>query len=240
MVLNKKLLQSVILFFILLINTTFVRGERFLSPEKLTKIKAKYGQKAYDRVEQWLKLLNSPQDVSDLEKLKRVNNFFNKVRFISDIKHWKQQDYWATPLEMLITDGGDCEDFSVAKYFSLRELGVSMDKLRLTYVKALKLNQAHMVLSYFPEKNAEPLILDNLIDEIKPASARTDLQPVYSFNGEDLWLSKERSEGKWIGIGKSSRISVWNDLLKKYSDEMIQTTQKPAKLKPQGEKNESL
>ena len=125
---------------------------------------------------------------------------------------------------MLITNGGDCEDFSVAKYFSLREMGMSMDKLRLTYVKALSINQAHMVLGYFSDKNAEPLIMDNLDAEIRPASERKDLLPVYSFNGEDLWLSKDKSTHKWVGAGKSTRMSLWQNLLKKYSDEMIQAT----------------
>ena len=202
-----------------------VSAEQFLSPEKMDTIKKRYGQAAYDRVQQWMKLLNQKKLTSDTDKLKQVNDFFNKVRFVSDIEHWKKQDYWATPLEMLITNGGDCEDFSVAKYFSLREMGMSMDKLRLTYVKALSINQAHMVLSYFPDKNAEPLILDNFDTDIKPASERKDLFPVYSFNGEDLWLSKDKSTQKWVGAGKSARMSLWQNLLKKYSDEMIQATE---------------
>ncbi|MDM8349520.1 transglutaminase-like cysteine peptidase [Pseudomonas sp. sp1636] len=55
---------------------------------------------------------------------------------------WGERDYWATPIEALVKGAADCEDYSLAKYFSLRQLGVPTGKLRLTYVKALKLNQA--------------------------------------------------------------------------------------------------
>ena len=129
---------------------------------------------------------------------------------MDDIDLWKQKDYWATPLEMLSIGGGDCEDYSIAKYFTLKELGVDEDKLRITYVKAKELNQAHMVLTYFETKRSIPLVLDNLIIEIKPASQRPDLTPVYSFNGTGLWLAKSRGEGQ--RVGESSRLSLWQDL----------------------------
>ena len=103
------------------------------------------------------------------------------MRFVSDDQHWGRADYWATPVEFLATGAGDCEDFSLAKYFTLKALGVPLERMRLTYAKAVKLNQAHMVVAYFATPDAEPLILDNLISDIKPASQRTDLVPVYSF-----------------------------------------------------------
>jgi len=140
-----------------------------------------------------------------------VNDFFNQVRFISDEKHWKSTDYWATPVEFLSTNGGDCEDFSIAKYITLRELGVPDERLRITYVKALQLNQAHMVLAYYETPDSEPLILDNLMASIRPASKRPDLLPVYSFNGNDLWMSKLRGRGQVIR-GGSQRINLWRDL----------------------------
>ncbi len=190
-----------------------------LSKENYQQIKEFYGDSASKRVKDWMKLLQEAKELPEPEKLQQVNQFFNQLEFVSDEEHWHKQDYWATPLEMLVTNGGDCEDFSVAKYFSLRELKVDMSKLRLTYVKALELNQAHMVLSYFPDEQAEPLVLDNLIDTIEPASKRSDLQPFYSFNGEDLWLSKERARGQWVG--KSSRISLWQDLLTRFSEQLV-------------------
>ena len=159
----------------------------------------------------WQKLINTDDSNTDLEKMEKVNKFFNRIEFIADAIHWKKNDYWATPVEFLATNGGDCEDFSLAKYFSLKAMGVEEKKLNMTYVKALKLNQAHMVVTYYPKPGAEPLVLDNLISEIKPASKRQDLLPVYSFNGKGLWLAKARGKGQ--RIGGSERLKRWQDLL---------------------------
>jgi len=94
---------------------------------------------------------------------------------------------------------------------------VNEDKLRITYVKAINLDQAHMVLTYFENKRAIPLVLDNLINEIKPANRRQDLIPVYSFNGTGLWLAKSRGEGQ--RVGDASRLSLWEDLAARMRDE---------------------
>jgi len=143
-----------------------------------------------------------------------VNDFFNaNVQFISDLALWGKEDYWATPIEMLSVGAGDCEDYSIAKYFTLKQLGVDEAKLRLTYVKAVEIGQAHMVLTYFENKRSVPLVLDNLITDIKPATQRKDLVPVYSFNGTGLWLAKARGEGQ--RVGDSSRLSLWEDLEKR-------------------------
>lgn len=109
------------------------------------------------------------------------------------------------------SNGGDCEDFTIAKYFSLLELGIPDSKMRLIYVKAIELNQFHMVLAYYPTPSSEPLILDNINPEIVRASKRSDLLPIYSFNGTNLWLMKS-SAGTGELAGKASRLSLWNDL----------------------------
>lgn len=132
------------------------------------------------------------------------------MQFLDDIEIWGKDDYWATPLEFLGAGAGDCEEFSIAKYMSLRELGVNDEKLRLIYVKALTLNQFHMVLAYYPTPNAVPLLLDNLSPDILQASQRPDLQPIYSFNGNKLWLMKQRGQGQLVG--DTSQIKHWQSL----------------------------
>ncbi len=182
----------------------------------LKQVRERFGDDASERILAWQRLVRENQALSKDEKLIRVNRFFNQVRFISDQEHWNREDYWATPLEMLATNGADCEDYSIAKYFTLRELGIADEQLKITYVKALQLNQAHMVLAYYPEPGAEPLILDNLINDILPASERPDLAPVYSFNGEGLWLSKLSSqEGK--RIGEASKLKSWQDNITRHN-----------------------
>jgi predicted transglutaminase-like cysteine proteinase len=163
------------------------------------------------RFEQWKSLIDSGSHWPDLKKLTSVNDFVNQLNFVDDIVHWQQEDYWATPLQTLVTKGGDCEDFAIAKYFTLSAMGMNEDKMRLTYVKALTINKAHMVVSYYEQPNDEPLVLDNLNRNILLASQRKDLVPVYSFNGAGLWLAKRDRQEQHID--DSSRITLWQDLL---------------------------
>lgn len=182
-----------------------------ISPQLLAEIEQKHGKEASVRIEQWQKLMQTAKILPEAEKLKRVNDFFNQqINFVDDIYLWGVNDYWATPMEFLLQGAGDCEDFSIAKYFTLIELGIAGEKMRITYVKALELNQAHMVLTYYSTPRAVPIVLDNLIPEIKLAAKRTDLLPVYSFNGAGLWLAKSKGRGK--RVGGSSRISLWTEL----------------------------
>ncbi|WP_250656315.1 transglutaminase-like cysteine peptidase [Alkalimarinus coralli] len=154
-----------------------------LDEQYLSGIEDQYGADARERIERWQAMTSLKDKLRIKRKLSIVNNFFNKSAFKSDIEQWGKEDYWASPVELLSTNSGDCEDYSIAKYFTLKAMGVPAENLRITYVKTVKLNQAHMVLAYYPKPNSEPLILDNMTDKILPASRRTDLVPVYSFNG---------------------------------------------------------
>jgi predicted transglutaminase-like cysteine proteinase len=169
------------------------------------------------RIDAWQNLLTTQKQASELEQLKVVNLFFNKqLRYVEDIDLWHEVDYWATPVQSLLKGAGDCEDYAIAKYFSLRRMGIPAEKLRITYVKALRQNRAHMVLTYYSTPQAQPLVLDSLMDAIKPASQRTDLLPVYAFNGEGLWLTGAGGNKK---VGDTKRLSRWQDLLKKMQAE---------------------
>lgn len=188
------------------------------SEKLLAKIGLKYGGDTELRVRRWQQLIHDDSNLNDAQKLERVNDFFNGARFVNDITQWHQEDYWATPLEFLTEDAGDCEDFSIAKYFTLKEMGLDTRKLRITYVKALSLNQAHMVLAYYASPSAIPVILDNINKRIKPANERSDLQPVYSFNADDLWLARSRNEQ--LKAGKSSQLKNWTQLNKRMEREL--------------------
>ena len=169
------------------------------------------------RIDAWQQLLATQKQIGELEQLNVVNQFFNKqMRYEEDADLWHAVDYWETPIEALWKGAGDCEDYAIAKYFSLRRLGVPSTKLRITYVKAVSLNRAHMVLTYYASPDAMPLVLDSLIDSIKPASQRTDLLPVYSFNAEGLWLPGAKGNKK---VGDTKRLSRWQDVLKKMQAE---------------------
>lgn len=180
-------------------------------------IKKKYGTAAQQRFIAWQKLTNEVSGLSDLDKLKRVNDFFNQnTAFVEDKVQWQKEDYWATPSEFLARGAGDCEDYSIAKYFSLVEMGVDENKLRISYVTAVALNQAHMVLTYYATTDQTPLILDNLMPTILPATQRTDLVPVYSFNGSSLWLARSQASG--TPDSNADRLSIWLDLKKRLTE----------------------
>jgi predicted transglutaminase-like cysteine proteinase len=170
------------------------------------------------RLQAWGQLLQNTGKQSEQQKLDTVNRFFNQqLAFKDDLVVWGQVDYWATPVEALVKGAGDCEDFALAKYFSLRELGVPAERLRITYVKSLKLNQAHMVLSYYINDSSDPLVLDSLTNDIVPATQRRDLLPVYAFNAEGLFLI-DPFTGE-IRRGDPKQLSRWQGVLKKMRGE---------------------
>ncbi|MBV8500225.1 MAG: transglutaminase-like cysteine peptidase [Paucibacter sp.] len=164
-----------------------------------------------------LKLIERASTQDELVRLILVNDFFDQhIRYAEDIDVWGVLDYWASPLEALQKGAGDCEDYAIAKYFTLASAGVPIAKLRMVYVRAMVDGKslAHMVLAYYAQPGAEPLILDNLITEVKPASQRPDLTPQFSFNSEGLWNGQGAPWGN-----PASRISQWRDVLMKVKDE---------------------
>ena len=200
--------------------TVLTAGNFSVDPQVLQQAERKYGRDASHRLTAWEELIARDRSRTDRDKLEKVNRFFNeRIRFESDREVWGVEDYWATPIEFLARGAGDCEDFAIAKYFTLKATGVDDEKLRITYVKALRYNIHHMVLTYYSDPEAEPLVLDNLVDSIDRASKRTDLVPILSFNGSGLWLAKQRGKGKLAG--KSSRLRLWQDLLQKMSENKL-------------------
>lgn len=163
------------------------------------------------RLQHWRQLMNEERAAPEREQLVAVNDFFNGARFVDDRDLWQVADYWATPDEFLLRDAGDCEDFAIAKYFTLKAMGVAPDKLRITYVKVESLQQAHMVLAYYPDPLSAPLILDNLNRHILPATERPDLRPIYSFNAESLWLARSRHEQQ--RAGHPGQLQRWREML---------------------------
>lgn len=174
------------------------------------------------RVDAWRAMLSERKPASDLALLQRVNQFFNQeLRYVEDIDLWRVDDYWATPVEALWRGAGDCEDFAIAKYFSLRQRGMPAEKLLITYVKVLNPERAHMVLTYYPDNDGEPLVLDSLTDTLEPADSRKDLLPVYAFNGEGVWLpdATDATIGSASIAGDIKQLSRWQDVLNKMKAE---------------------
>lgn len=207
-----------------LLGTAGVAAENVVfSPGLLRNVASRWGRDAPERLIDWRDELAkhrarqrgaSPNASETRDDLDDFNDYWNDVRYYTDMQHWRVMDYWATPVETLVSEGADCEDYAIGKYFSLKALGVPVKNLRITYVRALRWNQAHMVLAYYPTVDADPYILDNLSRSVERASDRPDLVPVYSFNDEDLWAAGATEAG-----GKSSQIRLWRDLQDKMAKE---------------------
>jgi len=192
------------------------RGSTAAVSERLIEAYSRrFGAEARERLQGWKRYAAERKGsvLAERELLIDVNQMLNRIKFVDDATHWGEEDYWATPAEAVGSGGADCEDFSIAKYFLLKELGVPISRLRMTYVKAQKLNQAHMVLAYYSRPDAEPLVLDNLEDSVRGASQRPDLIPVYSFNDEEVWVELK---GR---VGSPRQIRNWSALIERLERE---------------------
>jgi len=197
------------LFFLVLV-LQLQGSEPYVDDALLSKIEGKYQLYAKNRFLYLQKTLDELQNASDLQKLNAVNDFFNNVRYATDAKVYNTSDYWATPWEFLGKDMGDCEDYVISKYFALIYLGIDPKKLFFSYVKSIKFNTAHMVLTYFETPRSEPLVLDNYNLKIFPASQRNDLIPIYNFNGESLYKASANGNGKKVDNDKTHK--KWDEL----------------------------
>lgn len=175
-------------------------------------------------IEKWQSLLERIPSLPEKEQLIEVNHFFHRhVNYREDINIWNESDYWATPLQTLTRGQGDCEDYSIGKYVSLLQIGVPNERLRLIYVRARiggpssNVSRPHMVLAYYESPDDEPLILDSLTRDILPASERTDLFPVFSFNSESLWVGGNRASS----TSPTQRLSHWRKVIGRMDGEGI-------------------
>jgi predicted transglutaminase-like cysteine proteinase len=197
------MLSAVVIFI-----TTAVSSEMFYVPnEKLGSYNKLYGVQADKRLTALLELMNRIHASDETTKVREINTFFNRLEYRSDAQVWGKSDYWATRLEFLGKGMGDCEDYAVAKFLTLIQLGVPAEKLFLTYVKAIGWAEtAHMVVSYYPQKGGVPLILDNYNKQIVLATERKDLLPVYSFTANDLYIQKQQGLGKKVNPASTNNL----------------------------------
>lgn len=137
------------------------------------------------KVPEWLQLLASLRGRSSQEQITSVNAFANRFRYVLDLDNYGKTDYWAIPREFL-TLGGDCEDYAIIKYFSLRQLGYPAEAMRIVVVQDGNLRIPHAVLALYARENV--LILDNQIREVIPHSSIAHYIPVFSLNESNWWM----------------------------------------------------
>jgi len=188
------------ILFIVFINIHMLEADELITDAIIKKAEKKYNAFAKNRfLGIQSELLKDLKNASEIKKLNVVNTWFNYIKYKSDKKIYNQSDYWATLYEFVGKDAGDCEDYTIAKYYTLKALGVSPKKMKFTYViykdrKGKKIS--HMVLAYLkvpkPKSKKDILILDNNNQRVLPASKRKDLVKVVKMiNGDTGAKSKK-------------------------------------------------
>lgn len=135
----------------------------------------------------WNAFLMGLKGVSSTAQLQAVNSHMNHYPYIDDLVNWGMEDYWETPLEFL-HKSGDCEDYAIAKYMSLRALGWPADALRIVVLQDLNLRISHAILVVYV--NGEALVLDNQISHVVNARSIRHYRPIYSINELHWWLHR--------------------------------------------------
>lgn len=186
--------------------------------------------KEQPQVLNWQEFVKRSRSATAREKLVSVNNYFNQFEYIEDQDLYDSDDYWATLRETLNRGSGDCEDLAIAKYFTLREMNLHEEKMRITYVIPVQSRKPHMVLTYRLTAGGEPLVLDTMVKVLMPISRRSDLVPVYSFNMQGYWIAKK--DERWQGerVGDAAKLSVWWGLLERMVKEDTFYINKPVVL----------
>lgn len=134
--------------------------------------------------EKWIKFLKGLRDKDQVSQIRAVNDYMNRAPYITDPVNWGKKDYWAAPGEFM-AKFGDCEDYAIAKYMSLRLLGYSDNDLRVVAVKDLNLKIGHAILVVYYK--GKPYVLDNQIKQVVPASKIKHYLPVFSINQTAWW-----------------------------------------------------
>lgn len=201
-----------LIFLIFLIN--YALAYEFKLNEKDLKYITNSNKKSFieNRLNKYKELKIQIKDYELLKKLSHVNSFINKILPAHDISTQASLDYWATPKEFLLQGHGDCEDYVIAKYFTLLELGIPKEKLYFAVVDIKGEKTSHMILLYLETKESTPLVLDNLSSVVIPLKKRTKLIPKFAFNEIDSYrFSHERfTQNVNINWGKDNK---WEKLL---------------------------
>ena len=166
---------------------------------------------------EWADLIGRVRALPAEQKVTRVNEIINRrIAYERDVAGGGAREHWAAPLQTLARGSGDCKDFAIAKYFALREAGIPDAQLRLMLVGLRDggpygtLTERHLVLAWLPRSARELLVLDNLMESIRPLSLRPDLVPLMSFNARSVWSG---AGGPGALRTSADRLTRWRRLL---------------------------
>jgi predicted transglutaminase-like cysteine proteinase len=189
-------------------SSLFNNGQLQIDEEIKMQAAQRAGDKARQRLEKWERLINDYQNRAEMEKLKAVNDFFNRQITPRDDEMTEIKcDYWQSPIETLVRGVGDCDDFAMAKYVSLRLLGISPEQLLVASVEVASPRIFHHALLFvFPQNETDPWVLDNLnrhIQRLRDA----EINPIYGLNETQVRIFQEGLYEEIAGIDSPQQFS---------------------------------
>ena len=141
-------------------------------------------ERYFNRTTTWASLRDKASGKTPMQQLQLINEFWNKWKYIDDRSNWNMRDYWAIPAQFL-KKSGDCEDYAIAKYFTLKELGFDPHTLRIVVLKNTFTNEDHAVLAVY--LNGDVFILDNLSPIVLSHKRISQYAPQVSVNEFQSW-----------------------------------------------------
>ena len=135
-------------------------------------------------LEKWNKKLKSLRNKSLLTQVKAVNYYMNNVKYVTDPVNWGKKDYWSTPYQFYVKDG-DCEDYAITKFMSLRALGVPNEDMRIVILNDANIRTIHAVLAVYIDDKI--YILDNQVSKVLKDTDIHHYEPIYSINEKNWW-----------------------------------------------------
>lgn len=150
----------------------------------------------------WRRLIRDLRGKSPRAQLAAVNTHFNASRHIPDQVNWNRSDYWATPLEFF-RRSGDCEDYAIGKYLTLRDLGFAAEDMRIVVLRDTKRDVVHAVLSV--ALDGDYRILDNLFADVLSHRELPDYAPYYSVNEASRWIHATPQPERVAGFDRGVR-----------------------------------
>lgn len=175
-----------------LFGSTEIRANDLSAFTKWTTVMTRFEQQMQTagtnmQMQAWKAKLQSLKNSSPRDQIAAVNDYVNLVRYVEDSQNYGVSDKWATPVEFF-AKGGDCEDFAIAKYASLRALGFSTDQLRIAIVQDKIKNIPHAILIVYTEQGT--YVLDNQDKRLRSSAEVTRYKPVFSINATHWWLHR--------------------------------------------------
>jgi len=163
--------------------------DRFVSEKAKEQGKCKPSKKRKCFYATWLKMIADLKEKDPWQKIKGVNAFMNRAPYVVDKMNWGIKDYWSTPGQFFARYG-DCEDYAIVKFLSLRALGFPSKQMRIVVVQDLNLKVAHAILALYVR--GKVLVLDNQIKRVVEAKSIRHYRPIFSLNEEGWWLHRKK------------------------------------------------